>query len=93
MLMCPYCGEEPPNPSLQLHKLQTSELKHGKRIHQGVVYCEGCTRFWMIHDDILYMSTDNIRDKKKELEFLREWQEHLPEHITQRSKPYNLKLN
>ena len=63
MLMCPYCGERPPNPQLELHKLRTSEIKdHGTRIHEGVVYCKGCTRYYSIRDEILFMSLDRIRE-------------------------------
>ncbi|MHA1992572.1 MAG: hypothetical protein ACW981_11105 [Candidatus Hodarchaeales archaeon] len=91
MLMCPYCGEEPPIPKLQLHSLKSSQIKHGTRIHYGTIYCEGCTRFWMIQDEILYMSTDNIRNKDKELDFLKEWQKSLPDYIIEQAKPHNLK--
>jgi uncharacterized protein YbaR (Trm112 family) len=91
--MCPYCGEKPPIPKLQLHTLKSSEIKHGTRIHNGIIYCEGCVRFWMINDEILYMSTDNIRDKKKELDFLKVWQNELPKYVIEQAKPYNLRNN
>ena len=88
--MCPYCGEEPPNPRLKLYSLSTSDHPNGTRIHHGVIYCEGCTRFYMIHDEILYMSGDNLRDQQSELEFLTKWQNELPDIITKQSKPHNL---
>lgn len=93
LLLCPYCGLGPPVPELQLFKLKSSEIKHGIRIHFGVIYCEGCSRFWMINDEILYMPPDNIRDKKKELDFLKQWENKLPSYIVRKAKPYNLQTN
>ena len=90
MLICPYCGEDPPNPRLKLHRLKTTEIKHGIRINEGVIYCEECSRFYTIRDEILFMSRDDLRDKNKELDFLKKWQDELPKYIYSESKPYNL---
>ena len=83
LLMCPYCGENPSeNPSLELYELQTSEIPQGTRINQGIIYCKSCQRFYMIKDEIIYMSMDNNRRKETELAFLDQWLNKLPAFIT-----------
>ncbi|MFW9928102.1 MAG: hypothetical protein ACFFD1_01770 [Candidatus Thorarchaeota archaeon] len=92
LLMCPYCGENPEK-GLELHTLESSDQKSGKRINNGVIYCQNCTRFFLIQDEILSMLLDNVREKGDELLFLSKWRTKLPEYITLKAKPFNLKEN
>lgn len=91
LLMCHYCGEDQSLIApLELHELQTSNTPHGLRINQGIIFCRSCKRFYMIKDEIICMPLDNDRNKEQELEFLRRWQDQLPEYITKSARPYNL---
>lgn len=90
LLYCLYCA---PKESLELFPLQTTEDKEGVRVNQGCLYCTSCTRFYIIKDEILYLSQDNLREKDEELDFLQEWQTDLPEKVVFQSKPWNLTTN
>ena len=90
LLYCLYCA---PKESLELFPLQTTEYKEGVRVNQGCLYCTSCTRFYIIKDEILYLSQDNLRQKDEELDFLQEWQTDLPEKVVFQSKPWNLTTN
>ena len=90
-LMCPYCGDETP-PELELHVLSSSKLKDDVRIHEGIVHCRHCTRFYVINDEILFMSMDNLRDAERESRFLQKWHEKLPEHVLKTSRLFSEEL-
>ena len=87
LLLCLYCG---PKETLEIYPLQTTESEDGVRIHQGCLYCSSCKRYYIIKDEILYLSQDNLREKEEELEFLQEWQSDLPEKIVFKGEPWNL---
>ena len=90
LLYCLYCA---PKESLEFFPLQITEGTEGVRINQGCLYCNSCRRFYIIRDEILYLSQDNLREKEEELEFLQEWQVDLPEKVVFDSKPWNLTTN
>ena len=87
LLNCLYCNSEE---SLELYPLQITENDEGVRINQGCLYCSSCTRFYIIKDEILYLSQDNLREKDEELDFLQDWQADLPEKIVFKARPWNL---
>ena len=87
MLLCIYCE---PEKTLELIPLLSSEIDKETRIHEGIIFCSECHRFYMIKDEILYLSPDNIREQDEELIFLSKWKSDLPEKIIYASKPYNL---
>ena len=87
MLLCLYCA---PKETLELYPLLSSENDIGTRINQGIIYCNSCKRFYMIKDEILYLSLDKLREKEDELSFLQEYKSDLPEKIIFEAKPYNL---
>ena len=90
MLLCLYCE---PDETLELFPLLSSEIEGNKtRIHEGVIFCKQCKRFYMIKDEILYLSPDGIREKEEELDFLNKWKPDLPEVIIYSAKPYNLAI-
>lgn len=90
LLYCLYCA---PEDSLEFFPLQITESESGVRVNQGCLYCTSCTRFYIIKDEILYLSQDNLREKDEELDFLQDWQADLPEKIVFKSKPWNLASN
>lgn len=87
LLTCLYCA---PKESLEFYPLQITESEEGVRVNQGCLYCTSCTRFYIIKDEILYLSQDNLREKDDELDFLQDYQHDLPEKIVFESRPWNL---
>ena len=59
-------------------------------ISEGVLFCSKCSRFYPIIEEIPIMLPDELRDKKHEMEFLKNNKENLPEKITAKSNPWHL---
>ena len=51
-------------------------------IKEGVLFCSQCSRFYPIIEEIPVMLPDELRDKEKDIEFLKKWQEKIPSKIT-----------
>ena len=76
-----------------------SELNHKNEIHDnvqvtvvidGILFCKKCSRFYPIIDEIPIMLPDELRDKQKDLQFLKKWENYLPELILKNSNPWHL---
>jgi uncharacterized protein YbaR (Trm112 family) len=87
LLQCPYCA---PKNTLELIPLEQTKTDVGTRINQGLIYCSSCSRFYMIKDEIVFLSQDYLRDKDDEMSFLRTWQDKIEDRILYAAKPYNL---
>lgn len=73
------------------HPLELFEIKEKEDIvTEGALFCSKCSRFYPIIEEIPIMLPDELRDKKMELEFLRNFQDKLPEKITSKAKPWHL---
>ena len=62
-------------------------------VEEGLIYCQECGRWYPIGCSLVSvpeMLPDNLREKDKELEWLRKWKGKIPEHILKEGKPYNL---
>jgi len=59
-------------------------------IFEGAIYCTKCFRFYPITEEIPIMLPDELRDKNKDLEFLKRNQYLLPEKITRQASPWHL---
>lgn len=59
-------------------------------IIDGILYCEKCSRFYPIIDEIPIMLPDELREKNKDLKFLEKWQKDTPEKILKFAKPWHL---
>lgn len=59
-------------------------------VSEGVLFCSKCSRFYPIIEEIPIMLPDELRDKKQEIEFLKNNKENLPEKITTKSNPWHL---
>jgi len=53
------------------HPLELFETKNSEKITEGSLYCEKCSRFFPIIDEIPIMLPDELRDKKQDIEFLK----------------------
>jgi len=82
ILACPIDKNYP----LELHEIK----EKGDVISEGVLFCSKCSRFYPIIEEIPIMLPDELRDKKLEIEFLKNNKEKLPEKITTRSNPWHL---
>lgn len=59
-------------------------------IEVGILKCPSCGRWYPIKDGIVYMLTDEKRNKQKDIEFLKKYREKIPLEILERGLPHNL---
>ncbi len=64
-------------------------LKDGLVV-EGVIYCTECSRFYPIIDEIPIMLPDELREKKQDIDFLKNNKEKLPEKIIKQALPWHL---
>lgn len=76
-----------------------SGLNHKNEIHDnekvtlvidGILFCKKCSRFYPIIDEIPIMLPDELREKEKDLQFLKKWKDSIPENILTNSNPWHL---
>ena len=73
------------------HPLELFEINQKDNIvSEGVLYCTKCSRFYPIIEEIPIMLPDDLREKKQDLEFLKNNKEKLPEKITTSAEPWHL---
>jgi uncharacterized protein YbaR (Trm112 family) len=82
ILACPIDKNYP----LELHEIKG---KDGV-IFEGALFCTKCSRFYPIIEEIPIMLPDELRDKKLEIEFLKNNKEKLPEKISKLGLPWHL---
>ncbi len=59
-------------------------------IKEGVLFCSECSRFYPIMDEIPIMLPDELREKEKDIEFLKTWNEQIPDKIIKYGNPWHL---
>ena len=62
----------------------------GEIVSEGVIFCSKCSRFYPIVEEIPIMLPDELRDKIKDIEFLKKYQNTLPEKIVTKGSPWHL---
>jgi len=73
------------------HPLELFEIEEKKNIiSEGVLFCPKCSRFFPIIEEIPIMLPDELRDKKQEMEFLKNHKDKLPEKIITNANPWHL---
>jgi uncharacterized protein YbaR (Trm112 family) len=73
------------------HPLELHEIKEKDNVvSEGVLFCSKCLRFYPIIEEIPIMLPDELRDKKLEMEFLKNNKENLPEKIITEANPWHL---
>jgi uncharacterized protein YbaR (Trm112 family) len=61
-----------------------------KEIVHGVIICDKCGRWYPIEDEIPEMLPDDLREKERDLAFLREWARKVPKDTLETGKPFSL---
>ena len=72
---------------------QENEIKDNEKvivIIDGILYCKKCSRFYPIIDEIPIMLPDELREKEKDIQFLKKWKNYIPEYILKNSNPWHL---
>ena len=59
-------------------------------VEEGLLLCRSCLRFYPITEEIPIILPDELRDKKKDLEFLKTWIESIPNDLLKNLKPWTL---
>ena len=59
-------------------------------IKQGVLYCSKCSRYYPIIDEIPVMLPDELRERQRDLEFLKKWQSKLPDKVIKQGNPWHI---
>ena len=73
------------------HPLELFEIKEKDNIvSEGVLFCQKCSRFYPIIEEIPIMLPDELRDKKQEIQFLENFKDKLPEKIITKANPWHL---
>ena len=73
------------------HPLELFEIKEKDDvILEGALFCKKCSRFYPIIEGIPIMLPDELRDKKQEIDFLKNYKEKLPEKIITQGNPWHL---
>jgi uncharacterized protein YbaR (Trm112 family) len=73
------------------HPLELFEIKEKDNIiSEGALFCEKCSRFYPIIEGIPIMLPDELRDKKQEMDFLKNYKKELPEKIITQGNPWHL---
>jgi len=77
---------------LELIEIDTVEDKtiNENVIKEGVLFCSQCSRFYPIIEEIPVMLPDELRDRKKDIQFLQKWHEKIPSKIIKNGHPWHL---
>jgi uncharacterized protein len=79
----PTTGKKSPSVS-EINK-ESSEI-----VEEGLLLCRTCLRFYPITEEIPIILPDELRDKKKDKEFLKTWNESIPNDLLKNLKPWTL---
>lgn len=72
------------------YPLELFELQSGDEIEEGALYCEKCARYYPIIDGIPVMLPDELRERKRDTDFLGKWQGKLPDKVLRQGNPWHL---
>jgi uncharacterized protein YbaR (Trm112 family) len=71
------------------HPNQNETLEQIEIVEEGLLLCKTCQRFYPIVDEIPIILPDELRDKKKDIEFLNKWRERIPADLLTNFKPWS----
>lgn len=88
-LQCIKCRHDP----FDLIELETKSMDNEKDIiviENGILFCSNCNYFYPIIEGIPIILPDDLRDKNKDIEFLKKWKLKIPEKIIKEGNPWHL---
>jgi uncharacterized protein YbaR (Trm112 family) len=71
------------------HSFQNETLQQTEIVYEGLLLCKSCQRFYPIVEEIPIILPDELRDKKKDIEFLNKWKERIPVDLLTNLKPWS----
>ena len=78
-------------PPLEKENNESSKTEFSKQteiVKEGLLLCRTCLRFYPITDEIPVILPDELRDKSKDLEFIRKWRQRIPANLLTNLKPW-----
>lgn len=61
-----------------------------REVSEGLLVCDSCGRWYPIIEEIPHMLPDELREAAEDLEFLRKWEDGVPEKVLLEGRPFNL---
>jgi uncharacterized protein YbaR (Trm112 family) len=65
-------------------------VSEGETVMEGVLFCTKCSRYYPVIDEIPVMLPDELREKQKDIEFLRKWEDKIPDKVIRQGNPWHL---
>jgi len=67
-------------------------VSEGQIVKEGILFCTKCRRYYPIIDEIPVMLPDELRERQKaqDIEFLRKWQNRIPDKVIRHGNPWHL---
>jgi len=62
-------------------------------VEEGLLSCSNCSRWYPIGSavaSIPEMLPDNLRERERDLDFLKKWQKQVPKEVSEKGKPFNI---
>jgi uncharacterized protein YbaR (Trm112 family) len=81
ILACPIDKHYP----LELYEIVSDETS----VKEGIICCSVCNRYYPIIDEIPVMLPDELRDKERDMAFLIQWKEKMPDKVIKEGKPWH----
>ena len=65
-------------------------LSEGQIVKEGILFCTKCNRYYPIMDEIPVMLPDELREKQRDVDFLKKWQGNIPDKVIKQGNPWHL---
>jgi len=72
------------------HSISEMNKEPSEIVEEGLLLCRTCLRFYPITEEIPIILPDELRDKKKDIAFLKTWNESIPIDLLKNLKPWTL---
>jgi uncharacterized protein len=86
-------GERSENKQILKDQVNNNTTYDNVIVKEGVLFCSHCSRFFPIIDEIPVMLPDELREKEKDLQFLKEWEAKIPSKILDYGVPWHIDRN
>jgi uncharacterized protein YbaR (Trm112 family) len=88
LLACPIDKHYP----LELFEINVKNNNDDKDviITDGILFCNKCSRFYPIIDEIPILLPDELREKQKDINFLHKWHNRIPSKVINEGNPWHI---